>query len=164
MNGMGHLSMSDDFEWSDDYCVGVEEIDAQHRDLVDLLHRLSVAIREHRGSAVARQCLDELVDYTATHFAEEEKLMVESGYPDYPAHRQIHIALVDHVKDLQRKLDSGQAAITFELLHFLRVWLMRHINEVDRRFGAYYAEAEKHNEWLPQVRAAMTTRPWWKFW
>ena len=66
---------------------------------------------------------------------------------------------------LQDKLDSGQATITFELLHFLKVWLTRHINEADKRFGAYFVEAGGASKWSDHVEQAMKKRKWWwKFW
>ncbi|THF64194.1 bacteriohemerythrin [Pseudothauera rhizosphaerae] len=157
--------MAELFQWSDEFSVGVDEIDDQHVELVDLLNQLHAAVREHRGSAAVRGTLDELVDYTRTHFAAEEHMMRDSGYPDYAEHRVHHEALIDQVRALQQKLDSGEASITFELLHFLRVWLMRHIGESDKRFGAWYLEHGSQPEWVPEMRHAMTAhRRWWQFW
>lgn len=156
--------MAELFEWRDDYNVGVSDIDEQHLELVSLINRLHRAIRDHKASSQVRRTLDELVEYTRTHFAIEERLMRESNYPDYENHRGYHEALIDQIRTLQEKLDSGEASITFELLHFLRVWLIRHILEVDKHFGAYFIEHGTRPEWMVEAHAAMTNRRWWQFW
>jgi hemerythrin len=46
------------------------------------------------------------------------------------------------------------------LLHFLKVWLSKHITESDKRFGAF---ALDHGVAAPAA-AAPKSRPWWKFW
>ena len=157
--------MSELFEWSDGYSVGVQEIDEQHKELVGLLNQLHSAIREHHGSEASRRILDELADYTRTHFMVEESLMRVSNYPEFENHKRNHEELIAQVQALQEKLDSGQAAITFELLHFLKVWLTRHINEADKHFGDFFTQQGGAAEWSPQVEQTMKKKKWWwKFW
>ena len=157
--------MSELFEWSDGYSVGVQEIDEQHKELVGLLNQLHTAIHEHHGSEASRRILDELADYTRTHFMVEESLMRVSNYPEFENHKRNHEELIAQVQALQEKLDSGQAAITFELLHFLKVWLTRHINEADKHFGDFFTQQRGAAEWSPQVEQTMKKKKWWwKFW
>ncbi|NMG64407.1 bacteriohemerythrin [Azoarcus indigens] len=156
--------MADLFEWSDAYHVGIGDIDEQHEELVALLNRLNAAIHERQGSKAVRRTLDELVNYTREHFAIEERLMRESGYPEYEEHRSYHEALIDQIHALQAKLDKGETSITFELLHFLRVWLIRHICDVDQRFGGWYVENGSRPAWMEEAQRAMRQRRWWQFW
>jgi len=159
------MTTADLFHWSDDFSVGIQEIDEQHKELVDLLNQLHVAIHEHHGTETSRKILDDLADYTRTHFAVEESLMRVSNYPEFAAHKQNHEELIGQVIALQEKLDTGQAAITFELLHFLKVWLTRHINEADKRFGAYFITTGASPNWSQHVEESMTRKKWWwKFW
>ena len=159
------MTTTDLFHWSDDFSVGIQEIDEQHKELVDLLNQLHVAIHEHHGSETSRKILDELADYTRTHFAVEESLMRVSNYPEFAAHKQNHEELIGQVIALQEKLDTGKATITFELLHFLKVWLTRHINEADKRFGAYFITMGASPNWSQHVEESMTKKKWWwKFW
>lgn len=39
--------------------------------------------------------IDELVDYTVSHFRTEEEMMKRTGYPDLENHKQIHQQFVD---------------------------------------------------------------------
>lgn len=124
--------------WSDELSVGIEEIDAQHKVLVDLLNQLHIAILTQHGSAEAMHVLGELIDYTRIHFAVEESLMRVLGYPDYEAHKAGHEQLLQQVMDLQRRLLEEGHGITFELLHFLKRWLSVHIMESDRAYSPYF--------------------------
>lgn len=86
----------------------MEEIDGQHKTLVSLINQLHTAIRERHGSKASREILDQLADYTRTHFLLEESLMRVSKYPGYAAHHAQHEDLIKQVTALQEKLaDHG---------------------------------------------------------
>lgn len=132
--------------------MGIEEIDSQHKVLVELINEMHEAIHERHGSEAVRDVLSKLADYTKIHFAVEESLMRILGYPDYEGHKAQHEALIKNVIDLQRKVDSGHTAIGFELMHFLKVWLTRHIMESDQQYGHFFMEAG--------VKAKLRKRSW----
>lgn len=165
--------MAHEFKWSDEYSVGISEIDEQHKTLFTLIDRLHQAIMHKEGSKVCGGILNELVDYTRIHFALEQTLMRIGGYPDYDEHCGLHKDLVDEVEALQHKIASGQAAISFELLQFLRNWLSKHILGEDMKYGAYFqknnrAQQKNMDEWTGKSREAMSKHKkkssWWKFW
>lgn len=125
-------------DWNDDLSVGIQEIDDQHQFLVELLNKLHRAIHQRQGKAAAEAILVELVDYTKIHFAVEESLMRILGYPAYDDHKQQHDHLISEIHELQEKLASGKKSITFELLHFLRIWLTKHIMEDDQHYSPFF--------------------------
>lgn len=147
------------FPWSDDLSVGIQEIDEQHKVLVGLLNELHAAVVERKASTACRGILDRLAEYTRVHFAVEEALMRILGYPAHDAHRAEHELLTRQVVELQEKLDSGKASIGFELLHFLKVWLTKHINESDKRYSAHFISRGISPEWEQKPR-----KRGWKFW
>lgn len=156
--------------WSDEYCTGIELVDDQHKNLVAMVVDLHTAIHERHGSEAARKVLNRLADYTSQHFSEEEQLMEDSDFPGLEDHKVLHKLLLDHVVDLQKKLDAGEAKISFELLHFLRVWLIRHINESDKRFGEYYVNLSTAQRKKIKQKAQAENRKEdpaksrWRFW
>ncbi|GHU27685.1 hemerythrin [Betaproteobacteria bacterium] len=165
--------MPKDFNWSDDFSVGIEEIDEQHKKLVMLVGKLHQAITNKAGTKACGFILNELVDYTVTHFSLEETMMRLALYPDYEEHCVQHKALVDEVSALQQKIAAGQVAISFELLHFLRNWLTKHIMREDMQYGVYFRERERIRQEGVNDRAERSAgtenqpkkkRRWWKFW
>jgi hemerythrin len=156
------------FQWTDEYSVGIPEIDEQHKALFDLIDKIHTAILEHKGTSACVEVLDELVDYTRIHFALEQSLMHMGHYPDYKAHCALHRDLVTEVESMQSKIHSGSAAISFELLHFLRNWLTKHIMGEDKKYAAFFSN-NGHNglqSWTLRSNEVIAQRKkkWWKFW
>lgn len=161
----GYAMSSDLFQWSDAYSVGLQEVDEQHRVLVGLLNELHDAVRHHHGTAKCREILNRLAEYTRVHFTVEESLMRLLNYPEFVDHKHRHEELIQQVVDLQHKLDAGKASISFELLHFLKVWLTKHISESDKRFGQFATSRGVAAKWEPHVEQTMQKPKWrWKFW
>jgi hemerythrin len=133
--------MSKFVEWSDDLSVGIEEIDEQHKVLVELVNKMHEAIHQRHGSDVVISILNDLADYTRIHFAVEESLMRILNFPGYEGHKEIHEELLHSVQDLQEKVASGKRSIGFELMHFLKKWLTKHIMEEDMQYSSFFIEA-----------------------
>ncbi|MCL2075517.1 MAG: bacteriohemerythrin [Betaproteobacteria bacterium] len=158
--------MSNMFIWSDEYSVGIDEIDEQHKNLFAMAEKLHQAIMNHEGSSACKTILAELVDYTRVHFTLEQTLMRVGKYPAYEEHCKHHESLLEKVDALQQKVASGQAAISFELLQFLRNWLTKHILSEDAKYGVFFKhkrDAGGSKKSSSSVKK-QTKSPWWKFW
>ncbi|MCF6283486.1 MAG: bacteriohemerythrin [Candidatus Polarisedimenticolaceae bacterium] len=133
--------MANFIDWSDELSVGIEEIDEQHKVLLNLINQMHVAIHNRHGSEAVQSTLSELIEYTRIHFAVEESLMRILNYSGYAEHQVQHQELLEHVLDLQKKVASGKTAICFELMHFLKTWLTRHILEEDMMYSGFFLAA-----------------------
>lgn len=127
-------------EWSNELSVGIEEIDAQHKVLVELLNQIHEAIQQRKGVEATGQIIERLGEYTRIHFAVEESLMRILHYPDYERHKEEHDQLIEQLNGFRTKLESGKGSISFELAHFLKVWLTKHIMETDKRYIPHFLE------------------------
>ena len=83
---------------------------------------------------VVKRLLDELVDYTLSHFAFEESLMEESGYAYINAHKKVHQLFVKRVADYQQRFKMNED-IAEELINTLRAWLINHIRNDDKDYS-----------------------------
>ncbi len=126
--------------WDDALSVGVSEIDTQHKKLIAILNELHHAKASGKGDATLKTVLRELVDYTHTHFAYEEKLFQEHGYPAKGEHEQAHVALKAQVVAFGEAFETGKASLSADLFMFLRNWLNGHIRGSDRRYGPFLRE------------------------
>ena len=126
-------------EWSNELSVGIEKIDAQHQVLVDLLNQIHDAIQHRHGAEATQNIVEKLGEYTRVHFAVEESLMRILHYPEYEQHKIQHDRLIQQLVDLSGRLNAGKA-VSFELAHFLKVWLTKHIMENDKRYAPYFLE------------------------
>ena len=128
------------FEWSNDYSVGIQSVDAQHQNLFAMARELHVAMTAGQGKAALAKILERLVQYTAAHFAHEERLMRLADYPGLASHTAEHQALTKKVLEFQADFQAGRTSITVQLLQFLRTWLQHHIQHSDLAYAPYLKE------------------------
>jgi hemerythrin-like metal-binding protein len=121
--------------WSNQFSVGVQEVDKQHQVLVGIVNRLGAALDGRNRDFDNRQVIDELLQYTVYHFGTEERLMGEISYAGLDRHVHEHQSFVKNVCQLVAQLDQGQGPSLEELLIFLRDWLVSHILNSDRDMG-----------------------------
>lgn len=126
--------------WDEKYSVNVKEIDAQHKKLVEMVNGLHDAMKLGKGKDIMTQVLQDLINYAGSHFATEEKYMTKFNYPAYLQHKSEHEKFVKQVLDFQNQYNSGQVAITLEVMNFLKEWLVNHILGTDKRFGPFFNE------------------------
>ena len=126
-------------DWQDDYSVGIDQIDRQHKKLVAFLNELYEAMHQGKGKDVLGKVLTELVLYTKTHFSTEEKLMSQYGYPDYEGHKAKHEKMAARVLDLKKQFADGSLSSPIQITNFLKNWLAKHINETDKKYAPYLA-------------------------
>jgi hemerythrin-like metal-binding protein len=125
------------FEWSGSYSIGVGSVDAQHQTLFAMARELHSAMVAGQGKGSLARILDRLVQYTTVHFAHEERLMRLHDYPDFAAHKAQHEELTKQVVKFQNDFEAGRAAITVQLLQFLRNWLQEHIQGTDVKLAPH---------------------------
>lgn len=125
------------FAWKPEYSVNIKEIDDQHKQLVAMVNELHEAMTQKKGKEVLGPLLAKLINYTATHFAAEEKLMQQHGYPDYDKHKAKHEKMVQKVLSLQDDYKGGKITMTFEVSKFLQDWLNKHILGTDKQYSAF---------------------------
>lgn len=124
--------------WHDDYSLGLDQIDEQHRQLFDLMNRVWETLFSfvEESSDLASQLILELEQYAQTHFAQEEHFMRETGYPRLDSHRKAHVAFLSRVHAEKGALLQGNR-VSLDLLLFLRDWLISHILVADRDYAGH---------------------------
>jgi hemerythrin-like metal-binding protein len=121
--------------WDSRLETGHGKIDEQHQSLVEIFNRLHGAMKQGKGKQEVEGILVFLKDYTVTHFAMEEQLMVTHNYSGAEKHKQIHADLVRQVADLVDQFQRGTATLTLPVMNFLEDWLVQHIQGEDYRFA-----------------------------
>lgn len=118
--------------WQAELDTGIDVIDQQHHRIVALINQLAEATTRDDQATV----LEELVDYTLSHFAFEEELMEESGYTFGPAHKRVHEMFVRRVGEYRMRFDAGED-IAGELKGMLVRWLFNHIRGDDKSYARH---------------------------
>lgn len=119
-------------EWTSDLDTGIQVIDNQHKRIVDYINKLDDSWGTNDPEVISA-VLNELVDYTLSHFTFEESLMEEAGYPFVRGHKRVHQLFVKRVGDYMQRFKMGED-ITVELLNTLKAWLINHIRSDDNDY------------------------------
>ncbi len=127
--------------WDDSLSVGDLVLDNQHRQLFDLVNQLHDAMSRGQARQILDKILDRLVCYTADHFRDEERRMLQAGYPGLAAHKAEHDSLSQQVSAFQASFRSGAVALSVNLMIFLKDWLNRHILQADLKYAVFRASA-----------------------
>jgi hemerythrin len=124
--------------WTPALAVGHPEIDAQHQELFRRVARLLEAMLSGDCTEVG-PLFEFLGSYVVDHFAAEEVLMRESGFPGYNVHRAVHERFVRDFEALrQLHVTSGaNAAVAIKAQTWLVQWLKNHIASIDQQLGRH---------------------------
>jgi len=129
-------------EWHDSYCIGVENIDAQHKKLFEVVSRLQKALSSSEVSKEVVGTLIFLVKYTKEHFADEEELMEAIAYPGLAAQRKLHSKLITEVDAAIAAVKQRRPIDIYKLVDFLIDWLVNHVEREDRKIGDFIAKID----------------------
>jgi len=108
--------------------------DEQHKVLFDLLNKLHDVIPVGDKDSVTTN-LDNLLNYVAEHFEEEEKQMQDKGYTGFDEHKAQHDKFLADCSSLKNKYLAGEQEITSESTIFMKDWLDKHIPNIDRLYA-----------------------------
>ena len=124
-------------DWKEEYSVGIEDIDRQHKKLISIINQLKKAMLEGNDREAMSRTFFELVKYTIYHFTTEEEYFDQYSYPKKEDHKNQHNKFVREVYDLQGKFDSGEDISASELMNFLHDWWNNHIICSDKKYEPF---------------------------
>jgi hemerythrin-like metal-binding protein len=124
--------------WNDAFNVGIKQFDEEHKQIIHLINNLQEGIEKKESIAVTGNVLGAMIEYAVNHFAHEEELMKEHGYPDFDSHRNVHDDFFVKVNELRGRFKIEGEPCADELMGFLEEWLIHHILNIDRKYGAFF--------------------------
>lgn len=127
-------------EWGPRYHIGLKSIDDQHKILVDLMNELYDAFGSNKNKKVIRKVLQELLDYTVYHFGNEEDLFQKHGYKESENHEGQHEKFIERIRNFKDEFEKGNAVLSFDLIDFLKNWLLNHILKIDAKYVPFLKE------------------------
>ncbi len=131
-------SRSNLYEFTDDLISGNDLIDREHRMLIDLINQTLDEVNKGMGKDELLKGIHALDEYVKTHFADEERLQIESNYPQYESHKKWHTYYIKEIEKLKEDfINDGSTNIMINNLNKKAGELLSHIRNVDRALAAY---------------------------
>ena len=122
--------MDTQFEWQEEFNIGVDVIDKEHQRLFKIINKLfRMKEEEKNGQWACQEGIKFFKGHAVKHFADEEAYMLSIGYEGLEQHRRIHKGFRENtLPALEQELEqSGYSEDTID--HFLGVcagWLIGH--------------------------------------
>ncbi len=142
---------SEDFiKWDPKYKIGIPVIDGQHEHLVNLCNDFYQSLLKNNGKedyhSLVKETLEKCLNYAATHFKEEERLMIASNFSGYKSHKASHDTFTKKCEVTYANIDNLPASEAIKFAHFLYDWIQNHIAHEDRLYLPTLVEFLKKNQ------------------
>ena len=128
-------------QWRHQLSVGNNAIDADHQHLIKIINQAEICLHE-KSLEKLTAVFGELMTYSKEHFAREELIANEVGYPKVDQLHESHDGLVvqlDKIKDEIGNTWTDEVASHFTAL--LRSWLMVHVIKEDLPMKSWLVKA-----------------------
>ena len=134
--------------WKDEYNLGHEWVDMQHRRLFELVGGLVASCVDGSDKEKLKGTLDFLVNYTVHHFDDEEAFQLKYNYPGYKSHKLIHDEFKATVGRLvERFTESGSSAeLSSDVNKIVVRWLITHISREDKKIGDHIRNLQRDSK------------------
>ncbi len=119
--------------WKPQYSVGVEAVDHEHRELIDLINAVHAEAQQQGKKANVVQFFGDLFKAISAHFALEERFMHEHRYDQLRQHKADHEVLLDELRDLMDEFEETKEIDNDVLAARLDAWFSRHFESHDAR-------------------------------
>ena len=120
-------------DWKPSYTLGIPSVDAEHRDMINMINDLYARLEEPLDEELVRDVLGDIHAGIAAHFALEEKLMRGAGWREYTGHKENHETLLDAIRDLMDGFAEDPQAGRERLRRELADWFSIHFATFDAR-------------------------------
>ena len=118
----------------DKYSVGISMIDKEHKKIIGILNK-AIFAKEHNDSPEEiKEVLREMTNYTLTHIKIEESYMKLFNYPYYQDYKEERRDFHIETNAYLHKLMKGDSQAANEILEYLKLWLVNHIQGTDKKF------------------------------
>lgn len=126
--------------WSDQFSVGVNELDEQHKELIKMINKLLDNQNAHVNSEVISDLLGNMRLYMENHFEYEDKLLKEYGYPNLEQHKEMHEEYGDEFRELIISVMNRNTDAPENMLINLSDWWTNHILHEDMKYRSFFKE------------------------
>ena len=123
--------------WDHSYSVGNVTIDTQHQKFISIINELYESFVDQTASQKLERIIADLIDYSKYHFQTEEDLFEKYNYPDKEEHIAKHKEFTLKIEEFKRDFESGKTNLTFQLMNYLRNWLLVHLKYEDQQYAGF---------------------------
>ncbi|MDH3947377.1 MAG: bacteriohemerythrin [Gammaproteobacteria bacterium] len=135
------------FKWDDSFLIGIDELDHEHKVLIDDINRLHDELARHEEKSEIEKCLGDICARMQAHFALEEHVMKEHGYKFFDEHKREHEKLLDgYTECMAQFLNDTSTPFSSPIENNLKHWVLTHIVTSDKKMSLMVQEKKSFKE------------------
>ena len=135
------MSENKKLQWEDSYSVGVNEIDKQHRVIIEVINELITEISAKPSEENIVGIIHKLLNYKDYHFKTEEKYFDMYNFEGADEHKKEHIKFGEKIAEMEKEYKEDVIKLAFELVDFLEDWLINHLINKDQEYVECFKRA-----------------------
>jgi hemerythrin-like metal-binding protein len=120
--------------WTDEFRLDIEELDNQHKYLIEIINDLRAAIEADKNDKHLYIIIKNLQNYSRIHFGTEEKYFERFNYPLSEEHIKQHKEFSEQINKFKSEFEKQTPQISYELLSYLIEWIYSHIATDDKNY------------------------------
>lgn len=128
-------------EWDESLSVGIPEIDIDHQRFLRLINELNEAIITRMEREKIRTCMRSILEDAYCHFAHEEALFKEWGYPEAAEHSRKHEQMILVMNKIMGRFEHN--CTEYELIEAglnVKAALINHLLTEDMKYRDYFQQ------------------------
>ena len=118
-------------DWKDEYSVGIEAIDDEHKELIAFINRFHQEFDAAEAKKTVPAFFGDLLVGISAHFALEEKFMRDQAYDRFGPHKEDHERLIDELREIMDAFAWAEEIDALELARCLDSWFTLHFRTHD---------------------------------
>jgi hemerythrin len=123
-----------DILWTDDFLIGIDELDFEHRQLLEDVNKLHQDLLANVDLYLVKTILGRIHARLQAHFALEETFMLDKLYTDYASHKDEHDQLLNEYTQRMVNYEKDPTLDNRKSMELtLRTWLVEHILSNDKK-------------------------------
>lgn len=137
-------------DWNESLSMYIPEIDAEHQHFIRLVNELNEAIIGRMNKKMIKSRMRAILNDAAMHFAHEEAVFKEWGYPDAEQHAQKHAQIITFLNEIMESVDHGKMAHGWlEAGLEMKQVLIQHISSEDMKYRDYHVAQGQPSRPIP---------------
>jgi len=126
-------------EWSDALSMSNAEIDAEHKEFIELVNHLNGEITHvQRDKEEILRTIERISEQATGHFEHEERLLIDNAYPESQEHAEIHAGLLGKIKQALQTIQKTEHIPDWvEAGHEVERLLLEHLKAEDSKYINY---------------------------
>ncbi len=126
-------------DWDKSLSMGIQEIDSEHQHFIRLVNELNEAIIERMNKKEIKSRMRAILDDALMHFAHEEAMFKEWGYPYAEEHARKHAQIIFFLNEIMENIDHGRMAHGWlEAGLAMKQALVQHLLNEDTKYRDYH--------------------------